>query len=100
MLGHSRTLRQGKLAGFEQLRIELREGVAHYVPAINGRAAAVAFRMVKASEAEVVFENASHDYPQRIGYELRGDVLEARTELLDEANPKRRVFAYRRVGCP
>lgn len=98
MLGYSRTVRPGKPTFYEQLRIEVREGQVSYVP-IAGKQGPIVFPLKKSSENEVVFENPSHDYPQRIAYTRTGDELRARIELLDEAKPRSQSFLYKRVAC-
>jgi hypothetical protein len=98
MLGYSRTMRPGRPTFYEQLRIELREGVVSYVP-IVGKQGPIVFGLKRSEDNEVVFENPMHDYPQRIAYARVGDELRARTELLDEAKPRPQNFIYKRVAC-
>jgi len=98
MLGYSRTVRPGKPTFYEQLRIEVREGQVSYVP-IVGKQGPIVFPLKKSTEREVVFENPTHDYPQRIAYTRVGDELRAKTELLDEAKPRPQNFVYKRVAC-
>jgi hypothetical protein len=51
-------------------------------------------------EAMVVFENAEHDFPQRVGYERSSaDSLKAWIEGSDKGQPRRIEFAYRRAPC-
>jgi hypothetical protein len=78
MLGMSKTVRAGK-AGWEHSRIGLADGgiVFHADP--SGQTPVV-FRAVEAGAARIVFENATHDFPQRITYERKGDALHARIE--------------------
>lgn len=98
MLGYSRTMRPGRPTFFEQLRIEVRDGVPHYVP-IVGKQGPIPFAWKRSGDNEVVFENPAHDYPQRISYQREGNVLRARTELLDEAKPRQQQFVYQRTNC-
>lgn len=98
MLGYSRTMRPGRPTFYEQIRIELRDGVVSYVP-IVGKQGPVVFGLKRSGDNEVVFENPAHDYPQRIVYTRVGDELLARTELLDEAKPRSQNFNYKRVAC-
>jgi hypothetical protein len=51
-------------------------------------------RIISANAIE--FTNATHDYPQRIRYELKGGRLEAEIFLLDGSKPVR--WAYKREG--
>lgn len=64
---------------FEFLRIvDTPEGVS-YLASPGGRAP-VEFRLKEAGERRVVFENAKHDFPQRILYWRDGEHLVARIE--------------------
>lgn len=55
--------------------------------------------LVKMSDSEVVFENPTHDFPQRILYgPLSGGVI-ARTEGVEKGQEKHQDFPYRRVAC-
>jgi len=71
-----------------------------YIPRPAGNERPVAFKLVERSETEAVFENATHDFPQRIGYRLDGDgKLTAWIEGKDEAGESRRIdFAFERAG--
>ncbi|QTC90677.1 DUF6265 family protein [Brevundimonas goettingensis] len=82
MLGTALTLEGGKLTGFETSRISPQTpagGNVSYFAGVNG-APPVAFAAREASGTRVVFENAGHDFPQRVIYERVGDVLNARIE--------------------
>ncbi|MDI1255101.1 MAG: DUF6265 family protein [Flavobacterium sp.] len=56
----------------EQIALEEREKELFYIPTVsdqnNGKP--VAFKMTSATEKQVVFENPSHDFPQKITYNL------------------------------
>lgn len=98
MLGYSRTVRPGRPTFFEQLRIEVKDGVISYIP-IVGKQGPIVFAMKSSAANEVVFENPAHDYPQRIAYARSGDEMKARTESLDPARPRPQNFTYKRVAC-
>jgi hypothetical protein len=64
---------------FEFLRIaETPEGFSYY--ASPGGKAPVEFRLKESGERRVVFENAAHDFPQRVLYWREGEQLVARIE--------------------
>ena len=64
---------------FEFLRIaDTAEGFSYY--ASPGGRPPVEFRLKEQGDKRVVFENAAHDFPQRIGYRREGDTLVARIE--------------------
>ncbi len=82
MLGTSITMKNGRLDGFESSRIAVPDGAdttVSYFAGVEG-AAPVAFPAREASGTRVVFENAGHDFPQRVIYERTGEVLNARIE--------------------
>ena len=83
MLGLSRTHKGGRIRAWEFMRIARNEdGSAGFHASPNG-APPVAFRLVRASRSEAVFENAAHDFPQRISYRREGAELVATVSLID-----------------
>lgn len=96
MLGMSRTVRNGKLAEREFLRIEAKDGVPTYFAIPGDRAAATPFKLVKAAEGELAFENPEHDFPKRIICRRTAEGLNARVE----AGAKGFDFAFKKVSCP
>jgi len=75
-LGVNRTLREGQARGFEFLRIHNSEARTAYC-AQPGGSEAVCFERTGGDETSVTFENATHDFPQRITYARDGDMLTA-----------------------
>jgi hypothetical protein len=65
----------------------------------SGRPSAV-FTARTATANDVVFENAAHDFPQRVGYKRDGDSLLAWVEGTTNSKSRRVEFPYRRVACP
>lgn len=80
MLGLHRDVFPGGRTAFEFLRIQADDdGIAYW--ASPGGREPTPFRLVESSERRVVFENAEHDWPQRIIYWLEEEnVLGARAE--------------------
>ena len=94
MIGYSRSGRGEALREFEFLRIAADEGGAlAYLAQPQGRAP-VAFPLVRYDKASATFENAAHDYPQRIHYARSGDTLTATISKIDGSKP--RSWTYRR----
>ena len=94
MLGHSRSGRDEALREFEFLRIARGDdGALAYIAMPQG-GAPVAFRLVRHDPASATFENAAHDYPQRIAYVRSGDTLTATISAIDGSKP--RSWSYRR----
>ncbi len=78
MAGTGLTLERGRVS-FELSRIAPIEGGVAYFAGVEG-APAVIFPALEATGSRVVFENPTHDFPQRVIYERDGDVLKARIE--------------------
>ena len=94
MIGYSRSGRGEALREFEFLRIAAGEGGGlAYLAQPQGRAP-VAFPLVRHDKASATFENAVHDYPQRIAYARSGDTLTATISKIDGSNA--RSWTYRR----
>lgn len=94
MLGASRSGRGAALGEFEFLRLRTGEdGVVAYV-AQPGGGTPVAFPLADHDAMSATFENAAHDYPQRIRYRRDGDVMTATISAIDGS--KARSWVYRR----
>lgn len=94
MLGASRSGRGAALGEFEFLRLRTGEdGVVAYV-AQHGGGTPVAFPLADHDAMSATFENAAHDYPQRIRYRRDGDVMTATISAIDGS--KARSWVYRR----
>jgi hypothetical protein len=100
-LGMSRTVRSDSVVTeFEQLRLFQREGRAVYHAEPSGQTA-TDFEARTTSDSLVVFENAAHDFPQRIIYRKRGrDSLLARIEGTMRGQSRGIDFGYVRAPCP
>ena len=98
MMGMSRTVRGGKLVAYEMVLIREDMPALVYEAHPSGQPVAV-FRSTALSEAQIVFENPSHDFPQQIGYELKGDGLLAWTAGTQNGKSRRVEFPYKRVRC-
>ena len=65
----------------------------------DGKAPAT-FTAKEASATQVVFENLGHDFPQRVGYQLKdANTLLAWIEGTRNGNLRRIEFPYRKVAC-
>jgi hypothetical protein len=100
MLGVGRTTRDGRLIEYETVVLRQQEGRLAYEAHPSGQEAAV-FLSTEVTDTRVVFENSAHDFPQRVGYELRSpDALSAWVEGDVKGQSRRIDFPYRRVSCP
>jgi hypothetical protein len=94
MLGTSRAGRGEALREFEFLHVQAgTDGSLAYIARPQG-GAPVAFRLTQRDAMSVTFENAAHDYPQRIRYARTGDVMTATISAIDGS--KARSWVYRR----
>lgn len=80
MVGMHRDTGKGRTLGFEFLRIEQRGAEIVYLSMPNGRSPATPFPLKEMAGTRVVFENPTHDFPQRIIYWKDGADLRARIE--------------------
>lgn len=79
MVGMHRDVKGSRTVSFEFMRIEVRDGRLVYL-ASPGGAPPTPFTAIEVGERRVVFENASHDFPQRVIYWRDGAALRARIE--------------------
>lgn len=100
LLGLSRTMRDGRMVFHEYLRIEREGADVVYTPQLSTGARPVAFKLVRLTKDEAVFENPDHDFPQRIIYTRTAGGLTARTEGVRDGQTRSDVFPYKRVACP
>ncbi len=80
MIGIHRDVGKGRTLVFEFLRIEQQGDQIVYLSMPNGRSPATPFPLKEVSGTRVVFENPTHDFPQRIIYWKDGNDLRARIE--------------------
>lgn len=80
MIGVHRDVGKGRTMLFEFLRIEQQGDQIVYLSMPQGRSPATPFPLKEVSGTRVVFENPTHDFPQRIIYWKDGNDLRARIE--------------------
>jgi hypothetical protein len=99
MLGVGRTTRGEKLIEHEFVVLTERDGRLAYEAHPSGQATAT-FMSKPISGREVVFEDPTHDFPQRVGYRSTGPgQLLAWVEGTTGGKTRRIEFAYRLVNC-
>jgi hypothetical protein len=79
----------------ETIRLEQHGGNLYYVPTVKNQndGKPVTFTMVKSSAGSLLFENPTHDFPQKIGYtKINKDSLLA--EISGVAKGKLRVIKF------
>jgi hypothetical protein len=99
LIGVSRTVAGGKTVDYEFLQIrDTADGVTYI--AKPARQPEASFRMSSSTAEEIVFENPTHDFPQRIRYRRAGaDTLHARIEGTMNGKASGIDFPYARVAC-
>jgi len=99
MLGMGRTVRANAIASYELILLKEENGRLAYEAHPSGQPSATFVAQTVAGNS-VVFENAAHDFPQRVGYRLEAsDSLAAWIEGVDRGKPRRIEYTYRRVMC-
>jgi hypothetical protein len=100
MIGMGRTIRDGKTTGHEFLRIEEREGGLVYIAKPSQNKEETVFKLASSSKGEVIFENPTHDFPQRIIYkQSSADELHARVEGERDGQTRGFDIPKKRVKC-
>jgi Domain of unknown function (DUF6265) len=97
-------LTQGEHASFEFLRVAANErgGFSYY--AMPNGAAVTEFTMISNEHRRAVFENPTHDFPQRVIYRRDGNRLHARIEGEISGRLESMDWTFRRArpdqNCP
>jgi len=100
MIGLSRTIAGGKTVFVEYAQIAEAKGEIAYTVSLGMGARPVSFKLIKSSESEAVFENPTHDFPQRIIYRRESkDSLFARIEGKEKGVSKGMDFRYKSAKC-
>lgn len=81
----SRSTTQDEVYVQETLRIEQRDGRLYYVATVPSNPGPVSFGLVSCDSDRLVFENAEHDFPNRISYQRSGaDAFSAEVTNLED----------------
>jgi uncharacterized protein DUF6265 len=95
LMGISRTAKGGRVVEHEFLQIRDVNGKLAYVAKPSGQAEAT-FPIKTFSDSEAIFENAAHDFPQRILYRRTADGVTARVEGTRNGQTRGIDFVYTR----
>jgi hypothetical protein len=99
MLGLHRDVAEGRTVSFEFLRIEAKSDGISYWASPGGRPA-TQFRLIELKGKRVVFENAKHEFPQRIIYWLSNEgALHAKIEGTMNGKPAAEEWTWRRAAA-
>jgi hypothetical protein len=84
----------------EKIRLTEREGEIFYEATVRGQneEKPVSFKLIESSKERVVFENKTHDFPQRITYQFTSDdQMVATIEGRLNGKPEKHKFNYSRI---
>jgi hypothetical protein len=100
LLGMSRTVKGGRTVAHEFMQIRaLADGRLAFIAEPSGQRR-TEFPLKSLTDTEVVFENPTHDFPQRVAYRFEApDTLRARIEGLRNGNLRVIEFPMRRQPC-
>lgn len=100
MLGIGRVVRDGRTVEYEFLELEATVDGELIYTATPSRQARAAFKATLQDRSSVTFENAAHDFPQRITY-TRVEPGRMVVRVDGDHQGKRRLFEYRfaRSAC-
>lgn len=79
LIGLHRDVSENENSSFEFLRITKTEEGIVYIASPNGKTP-TSFKLTRLAQNTAVFENPEHDFPQRLIYSRKGNVLTARIE--------------------
>jgi hypothetical protein len=98
MLSVHRDVQNNRTVSFEFLRIEATADAITYWASPRGKPA-VPFKMIESENKRVVFENAQHDFPQRIIYWQSDDgSLHAKIEGTLQGKPVAEEWTWKRTS--
>ena len=101
MMGTARVLAGGQVVFSEYVEVAEKPTGLVMTVALGIGKSGVSFTRIAGGPDEVVFENATHDFPQRIRYRKQGDgAVLARVEGTEKGQAKAEDFPYKKVACP
>ncbi len=99
IFGVGRTVKNGKTTGWEYMRIEQRDDGIYFVSRPKENTEDTAFKMIRSTASEFVFENKEHDFPQRIIYKVQADKMTGRIEGTMNGKERGIDFPMVKVKC-
>jgi hypothetical protein len=100
MMGMGRTVKDGKVLTHEFMRIFQEADGSIFFAAKLPKQDEVAFKLIKWADNTFVFENAAHDFPQRVIYRQGKDgQLNGRIEGKKDDKEMGFDFPMKRTGC-
>ncbi len=100
MLGTGRTVRAGKVAEYEFVVLRVSPTGATYEAHPSGQDSTTFTSQGAPTGEEILFENPTHDFPQKVGYRKAGsDSMVAWIEGNTGQGNQKIEFPYARVAC-
>jgi hypothetical protein len=99
MMGVAQTVKEGSTVEFEFLRIVQDGANILYIAKPSENPTETPFKLIRLSNQEAVFENPTHDFPQRVIYRVKGVDLAARIEGTNQGKAMGIDFPMIRVKC-
>lgn len=98
MIGLGRTVKSNRTVSFEFMQFREENGNLFFLPQPQG-GAQVRFPLKESRPAKFTFENLNHDFPQRVSYERKSNLLLASIEGTEKGKFARQEFVMRKVRC-
>ena len=101
MLGIGTTLgKDGKITSYEYMRIEAQGNGELVFTAKPAKQTEASFTLTSSVESNLVFENPTHDFPQRVIYRREKDgSLEARIDGMKDGEKRAALFPMVKTSC-
>ncbi len=99
MMGVGQVVVKGKTTQYEFMRIH-QEADGLYFTAQDAQQAQTSFKLISLRNNRATFENPSHDFPQRVIYDLKATrSLQARIEGVVDGKQQSVDFSFTRAKC-
>ena len=98
MIGLGRTVKDNRTVSFEFMQFREENGTLLFLPQPQG-GAQVRFPLKEFTPAKLTFENLTHDFPQRVTYERKSNLLLASIEGNEKGKFSRHEFQMKKVRC-
>jgi hypothetical protein len=98
MKGRAYLIKKGEIINNELLKIHCDETGLYYTADVSHNSAPVSFKMTSSGINVNVFENPSHDFPQKITYEINENVsLKATVEAVKDGKTRKIEYNLRKI---
>jgi hypothetical protein len=98
MIGVGRTVNNNRTVSFEFMQFREENGSLVFLPQPQG-GPQVRFPLKESTPGKFTFENLNHDFPQRVSYARKSNLLLASIEGTEKGKFSRQEFVMRKVRC-